>query len=449
MPSKRPQPMTRRAMLRSLAGGVSALGIMPLLGACGQGAPDAESSIPTAEAPQAPASTPASANKITVWFNNSSMGQMVEAFKRANPAIGVDLQTFGDSEKGLLRALESETGLPDVCIFSDGYAGVITQRGGLLPLSEAPFDAAALKENYVTAAWNAGLDEQSKLIGMPLSVYPGTFWYRTDALEQAGVESDPAKLKQQIADWPAMFAFAKEYTAKRAESSLLPSTFGDVFIPLLIQQGGGLVEKAKLLIEEKGTQPAQQALLARTLNLDLPNINGQAAWDDAIRNGNIAGLFAGTAFQGYISNIYSNLVGKWRSVAPPGVAYLQGAQFLGIPTKSTNQEAAWAFVKYCCASVEGQNALLRASGDFPAMRTAWADPLYDAPVEFFGGQRVYREWASIAESAQMLTPSPYDAAIFDALFIALRKVVDKEAEVEAALQGVEQQLMKANAGLTA
>jgi len=203
------------------------------------------------------------------------------------------------------------------------------------------------------------------------------------------------------------------------------------------------------LIEEKCTQPVEQALLARTLKLDLPSINGQAAWDDAIRSGNIAGLFAGTAFQGYISNIYSNLVGKWRSVAPPGVAFLQGAQFLGIPTKSTNQEAAWAFVKYCCASVEGQNALLRSSGDFPAMRTAWTDPLYDQPVEFFGGQRVYREWATIAESAQMLTASAYDAAIYDALFIAVRKVVDKQIETGAALQGVEQQLMKDNPGLTA
>jgi ABC-type glycerol-3-phosphate transport system substrate-binding protein len=322
------------------------------------------------------------------------------------------------------------------------------QRGGLLPLSEAPFDAAALKEQFVAAAWNVGLDEQNKLIGMPLSVYPGTFWYRADALAEAGVESEPEKIKQQLADWPAMFAFAKDYTAKRAGSSLMPSAFGDVFIPMLIQQGGGLVEKSKLLIEEKGTQPAQQALLARTLNLDLPGIDGQAAWDDAIRSGNIAGLFAGTAFQGYISNIYSNLVGKWRSVAPPGVAFLQGAQYLGIPSKSTNQEAAWAFVKYCCASVEGQNSLLRASGDFPAMRTAWTDPLYDAPVEFFGGQRVYREWASISESAQMLAASPYDAAIYDALYVAMRKVVDQEIEPAAALQGVEQQLIKTNPGLT-
>jgi ABC-type glycerol-3-phosphate transport system substrate-binding protein len=247
-----------------------------------------------------------------------------------------------------------------------------------------------------------------------------------------------------------LFAFAKAYTDKKAVSSLLPRTFFDVFIPQLVQQGGGMVEKSKLLIEEKCTQPAEQALLARTLKLDLPVIaNYGSAWDTAIRDGSVAGLFAPTWFQGYISNIYSNLAGKWRSIPPPGGAFLQGAQYFGIPTKSTNQEAAWAFVKYCCATVAGQNTLLRASGDFPAMRTAWTDPLYDAPVAFFGDQRVYRVWAALAESAQMIAPNPYDLAIYDALNIAMRKVVDQELDVEAALQGVEQQLLKANPGLTA
>jgi len=436
-------------MLRSVAAGFSALGLGPLLGACGQSTPDAESSAATAVLAEAPVSTATSQNTITVWFNDSTMSQTVEAFKRANPTINVDLQVSGDAELGLLRALESGVGLPDVSIFSSGYAGALAQRGGLLPLSEAPFDAAALKNDFVAAAWNGALDEQSKLIGMPLSVYPGTFWYRADVLDEAGVESDPEKLNQRITDWPALFTFAQAFTAKRAGASLLPSAFGDVFIPQVFQQGGGLVEKSKLLIEEKGTQPAEQALLARTLNLDLPDLDGQAAWDDAIRSGKIAGLFAPTAFQGYISNIHSNLVGKWRSIPPPGGAFLQGAQYLGIPTKSTNQETAWAFVKYCCAGTEAQNTLLRTSGYFPALRTAWADPIYDAPVSFFGNQRVYREWAKIAESAQMLTTSPYEGPIYDALYIAVRKVVDQELDVEAALQGVEQQLMKANPGLTA
>ncbi|MEO7910872.1 MAG: extracellular solute-binding protein [Roseiflexaceae bacterium] len=448
MSAERPRHISRRAMLRALAAGISALGVAPLLGACGQSPSDEASSAVTSLPAEAPGSTPASKNTITVWYYDGSISPTVEAFRRANPTIGIDLQTFGDAEQGLMRALESGIGLPDVSIFSSAYVGALAQRGGLLPLSEAPFDAAALKDDFVAAAWNGALDEQNKLIGMPLSVYPGTYWYRADLLDAAGLESDPEKLKQIITDWPALFAFAKTYTDKHAGSSLLPRAFFDVFMPQVVQQGGGLVEKSKLLIEEKGTKPAEQTLLARTLKLDLPRVaNYGSAWDEAIRDGSIAGLFAPTWFQGYISNIYSNLVGKWRSIPPPSQAFLGGAQYFGIPTKSTNQESAWVFVKYCCAGAEGPNTLLRTSGDFPALRTAWADPLYDAPVGFFGDQRVYRSWAALAESAQMLTTSPYDAAIYEALIIAVRKVLDQELDAEAALQAAEQQLMKANPGL--
>ena len=55
----------------------------------------------------------------------------------------------------------------------------------------------------------------------------------------------------------------------------------------------------------------------------------------------------------------------------------------------------------------------------------------------------------LAESAQILAVSPYDAALYEALNTAMRKVVDQEIDVAAALQGVEQQLIKAHPGLTA
>lgn len=177
--------------------------------------------------------------------------RLVRQSKRssAHPNIGVDLKQFGDADQGLLRALESGAGLPDVSVFFSGNAGAIAQRGGLHDLSMAPFDAA-LKGDIVGAAWDGGLSVGGKLLGVPLSVYPGTYWYRADVLDAAGVESDPAKLEQHITDWPALFQFAKEYTAKRAGASLLPRAVFDVFFPQLAQLGGGLVEKSKLLIEE-------------------------------------------------------------------------------------------------------------------------------------------------------------------------------------------------------
>ena len=36
------------------------------------------------------------------------------------------------------------------------------RSAAVLPLSEAPFDAAALKDNFVAAAWNGALDKQDR-----------------------------------------------------------------------------------------------------------------------------------------------------------------------------------------------------------------------------------------------------------------------------------------------
>src|SRR5437773_900935 len=107
MSAERPPRISRRAMLRSLAAGLSALGAAPLLGACGQGTPDVEGSAATAAPAEAPATITTPQNTITVWYNNGAISQTVEAFKRANPTIDINLQLFGDAEQGLLRALES------------------------------------------------------------------------------------------------------------------------------------------------------------------------------------------------------------------------------------------------------------------------------------------------------------------------------------------------------
>jgi ABC-type glycerol-3-phosphate transport system substrate-binding protein len=138
MTVERSRRVTRRRLLQSLAAGASALGLAPLLAACGQGAPAADGDPPTAALPEAPAATVSTQNTITVWYYDGSLGKTIEAFKRAHPTIGVDLKQFGDADQGLIRALQSGAGLPDVSIFFSGSAGMIAQRGGLHDLSAAP-----------------------------------------------------------------------------------------------------------------------------------------------------------------------------------------------------------------------------------------------------------------------------------------------------------------------
>ena len=70
------------------------LGAAPLLGACGQNTPDDAGSAATAIPAEAPAVTSAPQNTITVWYYDGAISQTIEAFKRVNPTIDIDLKTI-------------------------------------------------------------------------------------------------------------------------------------------------------------------------------------------------------------------------------------------------------------------------------------------------------------------------------------------------------------------
>jgi len=86
----------------------------------------------------------------------------------------------------------------------------------------------------------------------------------------------------------------------------------------------------------------------------------------------------------------------------------QGGSFLTMPAQTKLPNDAWEFMRFVCCSAEGQNAIFKKGGIFPAYKPAWQDPAYDEPVPFFGGQHTYRLWADIADKVPASPVSPYD-----------------------------------------
>ena len=436
--------LTRRAFLRAAAAGCGALGAGQLLTACGAAQPAA---APTA-IPQAPTATVGPARTIEVWYYDDSLATLVDAFRRAHPDIAVNFRPEGDIQQALLRALRGGVGLPDVCAFSDSVASELAAQGGMLDLAAAPFDAAAIKGDFVSSAWAGGTSAEGRQIGLPLNVYPGSFWYRADILEAAGLPFAPEQLQDRLSDWEALLTLAQELRAALPETALLADAVSDVFFTMWLQQGGVWLEGTKVVIEERYTPAAQAAVLARRQQLDANLAPGGSSFDTALREGQVAGLFAPAWFQGYLSEIHFNQVGKWRVVRAPGGDFNQGAVYLGIPSASTKQEPAWEFVRYCCATVEGQNTFLKAAGDFPAYTPAWRDPLYDAPVSMFGDQHTYRLWAEVAAAAPVPSATPHDRTMYDALYPHIRDLVAGGGDPAQALRDAEAAIVARIPGLT-
>jgi multiple sugar transport system substrate-binding protein len=150
--------------------------------------------------------------------------------------------------------------------------------------------------------------------------------------------------------------------------------------------------------------------------------------------------------QGGLSRDQAQLNGKWRIVPAPEASYNWGGSFCAIPEQCKNQELAWDFVQWACCSAEGQNAMFKPTGVFPAYKPAWADPLYDEPVEFFGGQRAFRMWANIADNVASIVRSPYDLQADDIVNAEVTKVLKEGKDPVQAMKDAEAEALKAIEG---
>lgn len=442
----------RRVFLRMIASGAALAGAGALLGACGAPSPSADATAAPEAAPLPPATISAAQTITFSYYDNGYIAATVEAFQAANPDIQVSLAGGGggDVEAALLRLLDHPD-VPDVCVIGSPWVGTFAQQGGLADLAAAPYDAINLRDNITPASWSEGLTSEGRLIGMPLSTSPGSLWYRKDLFDAAKIPSDPGALRERVKTWDDLFSLAQELKRATPNVSLFVEPLQDVFSPMVAQQGNNLIDGNKVLIVEKCTQPAFKAAEARKLKLDA-DLGGSlfdGVGTEAMLAGKLAGVAAATIFQKFISDRFFNTIGQWRVIPPPGGPYSRFTEFLVIPEKSQKKELAWTFIKYCCATAEGQNTLLKTAGGFPVFMPAWKDPLYDQPVALFGDQAVYRLWAEVSAGAPPGKASPHDRDIDDKLFPKIRDVVEQGLPPEQAMKDAEAAVIAAFPGLTA
>jgi multiple sugar transport system substrate-binding protein len=90
--------------------------------------------------------------------------------------------------------------------------------------------------------------------------------------------------------------------------------------------------------------------------------------------------------------------------------------------------------------------MFKPTGVFPAYKPAWTDPLYDEPVEFFGGQRAHRMWANIADNVASIVRSPYDLQADDIVNAEMTSVMNQGKDPVQAMKDAEVNALKAIEG---
>ena len=452
--------LSRRRFLRVAAAGISGLGIGSLLAACGGTTTPPAADAPEGAAPTAAAAAPAQGNtavtEISFWWWSEDGKVWADEYAKVNPQIKVNFVNtpFADAHDKLLTSFAAGSGAPDVASIEIGRIGGFTAKGGLVNLAEAPFDGAKYKNDMVAYKWIQGSTEDGRLIAMPWDIGPAGFWYRTDLFEAAGYPTEPEKIEEMIGGskhtWDDFLNFAKEFKAKSGgKTSLFANANTDIYGAVYRQQGEGYQEGNKILIEEKALRPFQLAAQARKAGIDA-NIEWWGAdWAAGMKANAFAGMVIGGWEQTFLQRDHPQTIGKWRVIHAPESNYNWGGSFVAIPEQSKNKEAAWEFIKWACCTAEGQNALFKKSGVFPAYKPAWQDPLYDAPVEFYGGQKAYRLYAEIADNVKAIFRTPNDVQLDDIVGAELTMVLMERKDPAQAVKDAEAEALKRIEGVTA
>jgi len=457
--------LSRRRFLRFAAAGLGAASVAGVLAACGAAKPAEDTGAAEAtKAPDAPATeatkAPEQGNQakveLTFWWWDGNGQIWADAYNKLNRSATVKFVNtpYADAHDKLLTSFASGTGAPDIASLEIGRIGGFTAKGGLSDLKAAPFDGGKYEKDMVKYKWTQGSTEDGRLVAMPWDIGPAGVWYRADLMEKLGLPSKPEEVEALISHtkgkkWEDFFALSQQVKEKSGgKVKMVADAATDIYGGALRQGGEGYFEGMKLMIVEKATRPAQLAADYRKQELDA-NIGWWGAdWAAGVKNDAFAGMVIACWMQGGLSRDQPQTAGKWRVVPAPEASYNWGGSFCAIPEQCKNQEMAWDFLTWACCSAEGQNAMFKPTGVFPAYKPAWADPLYDAPQDFFGGQRTFRVWGDIADNVASITRSPYDLQADDIVNAEMAKVMKEGKDPVQAIKDAEDAALKAIEGST-
>ncbi|HEY1090384.1 MAG TPA: extracellular solute-binding protein [Burkholderiaceae bacterium] len=349
-------------------------------------------------------------------------------WQRLHPDIEVKIvsRQYPDHHTAMTAALSTGAGLPDVMAVDFRFIGRFAAGHGLTDLGAAPFNANALRPQFVAYTWSQGTSPAGAFVAMPADIGPGTLLYRTDLLAKAGLaEAD------LTGSWESFIAAGKKLKAATGAYLLADSTdIRDIVLRSNLAPGQGIYfdDKGRVLVDgRRFVRAFELGRAARRAGIDAGSIAWTNDWVAGLRRDRIATLMQGGWMAGHLKNwLAPDSAGKWRSAVLPEGAYASyGGSFYVIPAKSPNKQAAWEFIKFMCADVQTQVQSLRTLDSFPALLAAQNDPLFDEPMPYLGGQRARQLWRDIAAKVPPVPVNRLDAMATDVI----------RAEYELVLKG--------------
>jgi lactose/L-arabinose transport system substrate-binding protein len=341
---------------------------------------------------------------LTIWCwgaARDSLKVVDEGFNRRFPDVHVTYVTLQPSDlyQKVQLATAAGSGFPDATCVEDSHLYQFVKLGVLADITSrvAPYVPKVLDYKW-QAAQQAG-----RYYAMPWDAGPVALFYRRSVFKKANV--NPAAIKTWADYYNAGLKIKKLGIAMWIQSKA--QNDARFYETLLWQQGSGYVDaKGNVTIDKDPRALNALLLLGKMWRAGI--LSDQAEWTDpwytTISGGKTATLpmavWMGTFLKTWLA---PKTAGDWGvlplpAFTPTGSHFANdGGSALAIFKKSSNADAAWAYIQYHLGRADTQAQIYKQLDIFPSLQTAWRSPYMREADPYYGGQQVRKLWIASAQ----------------------------------------------------
>jgi lactose/L-arabinose transport system substrate-binding protein len=382
---------------------------------------------------------------ITIWawdIAAKGLQDTVQAFHAKYPNVKVTIIDipWNEVEAEVPPLItQGKSGLPD--IIAVGESPVLADWLNRYPtafVNLAQFGAEKYAKQFDPNKWSL-VQNGTKVLGLPWDSAPVGLFYRKDILENAGIDLD------EIQTWEDWYqAGIKLKAATNGKMKLMTgvtSKTDDLYMYMLQQQGLSIFDaKGQISISNPKsikTLSLLQKMVKSGLIYDTPN--GKPDILNAAKQEKAASLLEGVWFTGLFADQLPEQKGKWRVMMPPSFEpnLIQtgniGGSFLVVSKTSKYPKIAYSFIENALATTKGQLTMFKHYALFPSYMPSYQDASLNQPVQYFGGQPI---WRLFAEATANIPPVNYTKDYKQSLDIvakAIEPVLSGNADPKTAL----------------
>ncbi len=363
--------------------------------------------------------------QILVWSTNDSIDSALARWRRQNPAIVIQRQSFGrDALHERLQNLSNYQGdLPDLVV-ADTYT-----------ITDVPnidiwrhIERSQQQDAYVRAAIDQTARDSQRLFAYPLTVNPLNMWYHSELIDDAFGSTDNSKLSGMIGTTrQSLAAFLQQLHRVNPQILTFASCFDDVTYPELLRSF--VQQEAPYSIASESYTLAKNHIIGR-------DIHASGAWFDQLKRQRVA-LSIGGRWMGYAieRSLVRTTASVWRTMPHP-LGPIFGPGFVAaIPVYARHFDAAQGFAESLSRTSELQVMISQTTGTLPALIEAYTSDELQGVDPIDQRDTIAQTWRA-AQTEQYNAPTPQQIRMMrqlKALFYTWQRNEITDIELNTAL----------------